>query len=54
MDYEEKIKELYKEYREKKAKGIEVDVEMYKRRKRALMIASEIRNKKNAKAGERK
>lgn len=46
MTLEESIKALEREWVEKKKAGIPVDLDTFKRRKRALVIAIEMRDKK--------
>lgn len=43
MTLEQKLKNLYEEFNVKKNNGIPVDKEIYRRRRRALEIAEELR-----------
>ena len=45
LTLEDKIQDLYKEFKEKKDKGILVDKRIYAMRKRALELAIEVRDK---------
>lgn len=49
MTYEEYIKDLYREFNEKKALGLFPNKDIYKRRRRMLEIAIELRDKDDKK-----
>jgi len=51
MTPEEQLKELYEEYRYRVGNGLPVDIDIFKRRKRALEIAKELKEKKEGKYG---